>query len=74
MLGEPAGETRYRDSKGRDKVVHYWMMEPPPTDADAFVPNHEVDELRWCTVAEAADAPELRARPGAAAEARRCDA
>ena len=21
-------ETRYRDSKGRDKVVHYWLMEP----------------------------------------------
>ena len=22
------GETRYRDSKGRDKVVRYWLMEP----------------------------------------------
>ncbi len=54
VLGEPAGTTRYRDSKGRDKVVHYWMMEPPAA-AGAFVPNHEVDELRWCTVAEAAE-------------------
>ncbi len=53
-LGAPAGRTRYRDSKGRDKVVHYWLMEPA-SDAtdDAFVPNDEVDEIRWCSVAEA---------------------
>jgi 8-oxo-dGTP diphosphatase len=58
-LGDPAGRTRYRDSKGRDKVVHYWLMEPvseqsaePVTDG-AFVPNDEVDEIRWCSVAEA---------------------
>jgi len=55
MLGEHAGETRYRDSKGRDKVVQYWLMEPPANgDSDGFVPNSEVDELRWCTVPEAA--------------------
>jgi 8-oxo-dGTP diphosphatase len=53
-LGAPAGRTRYRDSKGRDKVVHYWLMEPK-TDDGAFVPNAEVDELRWCSVADAAD-------------------
>ena len=48
VLGERAGETRYRDSKGRDKVVHYWLMEPPANgDSDGFVPNAEVDELRW---------------------------
>ncbi len=54
-LGEPAGRTRYRDSKGRDKVVHYWLMEPPANgDGVApFVPNDEVDELRWYTVPEA---------------------
>ena len=55
-LGERAGRTRYRDSKGRDKVVHYWLMEPESettaTDG-AFVPNDEVDAVRWCTVAEA---------------------
>jgi 8-oxo-dGTP diphosphatase len=57
VLGERAGETRYRDSKGRDKVVHYWLMEPPADDAksNGFVPNDEVDELRWCTVAEATE-------------------
>jgi 8-oxo-dGTP pyrophosphatase MutT (NUDIX family) len=55
-LGAPAGRTRYRDSKGREKIVHYWLMEPPATadGSSAFVPNDEVDELRWCTVLEAA--------------------
>lgn len=57
-LGIPAGRTRYRDSKGRDKVVHYWLMEPASEAAtadDAFVANDEVDEVRWCSVAEATD-------------------
>jgi 8-oxo-dGTP pyrophosphatase MutT (NUDIX family) len=55
-LGAPAGRTRYRDSKGRDKVVHYWLMEPAEDAGDgAFVPNDEVDEVWWCSVAEAAD-------------------
>ena len=37
-LGAPAGETRYRDSKGRHKVVRYWLMEPTDESADdAFV-------------------------------------
>jgi len=34
LLGAPAGETRYRDSKGRDKVVRYWLMEPESDTAD----------------------------------------
>jgi 8-oxo-dGTP diphosphatase len=56
LLGAPAGETRYRDSKGRDKVVHYWLMEPESEVAaadDAFVPNDEVDAVRWCSLADA---------------------
>jgi hypothetical protein len=28
-LGAPPVQTRYRDSKGRDGVVHYWLMAPP---------------------------------------------
>jgi 8-oxo-dGTP diphosphatase len=55
-LGARAGRTRYRDSKGRDKIVHYWLMEPESVAAaadGAFIPNDEVDEVRWCTVAEA---------------------
>ncbi len=52
-LGAPAGRTRYRDSKGRDKVVHYWLMEPESDGA--FVPNAEVDEVHWCTVDDAVE-------------------
>ena len=54
-LGPTAGRTRYRDSKGRDKVVHYWLMEPESeaVAAAAFVPNAEVDAVRWCSLADA---------------------
>ena len=51
VLGDPAGETRYVDSKGRPKVVRYWVM--TPTHEPAFTPNREVDELCWCTRREA---------------------
>ncbi len=57
-LGAPAGRTRYRDSKGRDKVVHYWLMAPESDEAAAdgsFVANDEVDAVRWCSVAEATE-------------------
>jgi 8-oxo-dGTP diphosphatase len=54
-LGAPLGETRYEDSRGRDKVVRYWLMESPEEDGAApFVPNREVDELRWLGADEAA--------------------
>jgi 8-oxo-dGTP diphosphatase len=59
ILGPPAGHTHYRDSKGRDKVVQYWLMEPESAAAAAdgvFVPNDEVDDVRWCTVTEATEA------------------
>jgi 8-oxo-dGTP pyrophosphatase MutT (NUDIX family) len=49
-LGHELPPTSYRDSKGRAKVVRYWMMEP--LDGE-FVPSHEVDEVRWLSVAEA---------------------
>ena len=39
------GETRYEDRRGRPKVVCYWLMEPDRVDP--FVPNDEVDQLRW---------------------------
>ena len=45
-LGEPCGETRYEDSKGRSKLVRYWLMTPVEGE---FQPNDEVDELRWLT-------------------------
>jgi 8-oxo-dGTP diphosphatase len=43
-LGRELGSARYRDRKGRDKLVRWWLMRP--LDGD-FVPNDEVDELRW---------------------------
>jgi 8-oxo-dGTP diphosphatase len=46
------GHTQYRDRKDRDKVVAYWVM---TVDASSpFVPNEEVDELRWADFATAA--------------------
>ena len=37
--------TRYRDNKGRPKVVRYWTMSV--RSDDGFAPNDEVDEIRW---------------------------
>jgi 8-oxo-dGTP diphosphatase len=42
---------RYRDNKGRPKLVRYWLMEVE--DDPGFAPNDEVDELRWVEPAEA---------------------
>jgi 8-oxo-dGTP pyrophosphatase MutT (NUDIX family) len=44
--------TTYRDSQQRPKIVRYWIMRPLAGDAG---PHHEVDEVRWLPVAEAAD-------------------
>ena len=52
-LGEEFGETRYRDNRGRAKIVRYWLMEPEG-GGHVFEPNDEVDELRWCTRRDAA--------------------
>jgi len=41
----------YHDGRGRPKVVRYWQME---VESDpGFVPNDEVDELRWLSPADA---------------------
>jgi len=53
-LGPQLSETRYRDNKGRPKVVRWWAME---VESEVpFEPNDEVDELRWLRPAEAAAA------------------
>ncbi|MFL5871554.1 MAG: NUDIX hydrolase [Solirubrobacterales bacterium] len=49
--GEELEPSRYRDRKGRDKLVRWWSMRPV---AGRFEPNDEVDELRWLTPSEAA--------------------
>jgi 8-oxo-dGTP diphosphatase len=45
------GHTEYLDRKGRPKVVGYWVM---AAEGGTFVPNDEVDEVRWLSIAEAA--------------------
>jgi 8-oxo-dGTP pyrophosphatase MutT (NUDIX family) len=49
-LGAELTPTNYRDPKGRDKVVRYWLMEP--IDGE-FAPSDEVDEVRWLSPTEA---------------------
>ena len=44
-------EVRYRDRRGRPKVVRYWEMDT--LSESPFEPNDEVDELRWLDVGEA---------------------
>jgi 8-oxo-dGTP pyrophosphatase MutT (NUDIX family) len=44
------GHTEYIDRKGRPKVVAYWVMAPV---SGTFVPNDEVDEIRWLGLAQA---------------------
>jgi 8-oxo-dGTP diphosphatase len=52
-LGPELPPVRYRDNKGRDKAVRYWLMQPEDGTAP-FTPNDEVDEMRWLDVAAAA--------------------
>lgn len=43
-LAEELSPVRYRDKKERRKIVRYWRMKPL---GGKFVPNDEVDEIRW---------------------------
>ena len=43
-LGEELEPARYRDSKGRDKLVRWWLMRPL---AGEFSATDEIDEVRW---------------------------
>jgi 8-oxo-dGTP diphosphatase len=51
---EELAPTRYKDRKGRDKIVRWYRMD---LDGEplAFAPNDEVDELRWLAPDEAVD-------------------
>jgi 8-oxo-dGTP pyrophosphatase MutT (NUDIX family) len=54
VLGGETGHTEYRDGRGRTKVVRYWRMTLAEGETgEEFVPNREVDDLRWCTASEA---------------------
>jgi 8-oxo-(d)GTP phosphatase len=50
-LGRELHSVRYVDHRGRPKHVRYWVMEP--VRDDGFAVDDEVDELRWCTPANA---------------------
>jgi 8-oxo-dGTP diphosphatase len=43
---------RYRDNKGRPKIVRYWLMDV--AEDRGFEPNDEVDDLRWLELHAAA--------------------
>jgi 8-oxo-dGTP pyrophosphatase MutT (NUDIX family) len=43
-LGPELSSVRYRDRKGRSKLVRYWLMSVAEGE---FRPGPEVDELRW---------------------------
>ena len=49
-LGPFLGDARYRVPEG-SKLVRYWAAE---AGEGTFVPNHETDELRWVSPADAA--------------------
>ncbi len=52
-LGEELPGTRYRDAKGRPKVVRYFAMHPL---GGSFAPHAEVDDVRWLPLGAAAEA------------------
>jgi 8-oxo-dGTP pyrophosphatase MutT (NUDIX family) len=58
-LGPELPSSSYQDRFGRDKTVRYWAMTPIVGGQDdrssTFVPNDEVDEVRWLPVDDAAD-------------------
>jgi 8-oxo-dGTP diphosphatase len=51
-LGPELSPARYRDRKGRAKLVRFWLMEPLE---GSFTPGDEVDELRWLEPSQATE-------------------
>jgi 8-oxo-dGTP pyrophosphatase MutT (NUDIX family) len=52
LLESAAGTTEYVDAKGRPKRVRWWVMQS--LEDGGFVPNDEIDELRWVALGDAA--------------------
>jgi 8-oxo-dGTP diphosphatase len=52
ILGDELPGSHYLDRFGRNKTVRYWTMTPEP-GSEPFVPNDEVDEIRWLTTDDA---------------------
>jgi len=51
-LERALGSTKYKDHRGRQKIVHYWVMRA--LDGQ-FKATKEVDELRWMSLPDAID-------------------
>jgi 8-oxo-dGTP diphosphatase len=51
-LGRELPARSYVDRHGRPKTVRYWIM--TPVAEDSWVPNDEVDDIRWIPVPQAA--------------------
>jgi 8-oxo-dGTP pyrophosphatase MutT (NUDIX family) len=52
-LGRELPASRYRDQRGRPKIVRYWAMRPL---GGTFGPHAEVDEIRWLPLVAAEEA------------------
>ncbi len=50
-LRQELSPVTYPDRKGRRKLVRYWLMDV--AEDTGFVPNDEVDELRWLELSAA---------------------
>jgi 8-oxo-dGTP diphosphatase len=46
-IGAELASSSYTDSRGRPKVVRYWLMRP---EGGRFEPTSEVDEIAWLTL------------------------
>ena len=51
-LRDELDSVHYTDSKGRPKIVRYWLMDV--AEDQGFEPNDEVDEVRWLELPAAA--------------------
>lgn len=49
-LGRELSPISYTDGRGRSKAVRYWVMRAERVD---FIPNEEVDAVRWMAPADA---------------------
>jgi 8-oxo-dGTP diphosphatase len=51
LIARCLGTVSYVDRRGRDKTVWYWLMRV--VHVGDFVPNAEIDEVRWHTLQDA---------------------
>jgi 8-oxo-dGTP diphosphatase len=51
VLDEELPSTTYLDSKGRTKLVRYWLMRV--VGIEPWSPNEEIDQRRWVPLADA---------------------